>query len=62
MNESFLLIVNQYYYPELGTYDWIECYEWESDAIANAIAKGMELAPEDSDKSYTVVDLRTWTQ
>jgi hypothetical protein len=57
MNKPFLLIVN-HYYPEPGTYDWIECYEWESDAIA----KGMELAPEDSDKSYTVVDLRTWTQ
>lgn len=57
MNKPFLLIVNDQHYPEHGTGDWVDCYE----SVFDATAEGKRLTENDNCKSYTVVDLRTWT-
>ena len=56
MNKPYLLIVNEQYYSDNGTGDWVRCYEYESDAIA----EGVRLCGDDYFYSYKVVDLRVW--
>jgi hypothetical protein len=54
--KPYLLIVNDQYYPSHGTGDWRNTYETEDEAHS----QGDLLTKDDEQKSFTVVDLRSW--
>ena len=68
MKKPYLLIAGDYYYPAVGTGDWLQCFETEEEArsVISLARNGTYIingfGNRDNYDWYKIVDLRKWTQ